>query len=648
MKRPGHSRRGSPARTRGEAGVSIVELLVSLTLFSLIVGSLVTLIATGLSVARNNKDRSVAAHVASQTMDRLRQQDFGEIAIGQTNSSKTIGSVKYDVQTDTEWVANAATTNACDSASGSPRVLRATVTVTWPNMRGTQPVETSTEITPPVGSYDPLNGHIAVRIRDRDAGSLGGVPVRVVGPGVDRTQTSLDGSGCAFFGFLAPGNYGISLGTPGWVDRQSDATPSQRVGVTAETTTSVAFDYDNAATLQATLTGTGGGAPATGVPVTLANTAFLPSGTKTAPGVGTLRIIANLFPFSAGVQAWAGACADADPEGADAGGAAYWPGALRDPAISLTPGSTVAATVSMGTVDLDFGRVTPGAPANIVAIHDPDSGCPSGQTLSIAAFAGATGSQKVALPWGRWRIEASATLPRVDLGHGDGGPDSGVDRERSGEGPMMRRDESGQSSIIEITAVLLILGIVIGFLFSSIESADRAVNATRMRISNLDEARTLMAVLTKDLRTATRLQAGTAPFVAADKTDVTFYANLNNVTGGPRKIRIWVGSKSEISAAVWAPDAGSVAPNYTYSGSPKIRYVGRYLANPPSQPVFEYFDDAGTKLTTPVSAADRLAISSVRITLAVRADTNLPNGTVTLEDQVRLPNVDYQATADGS
>jgi hypothetical protein len=213
---------------------------------------------------------------------------------------------------------------------------------------------------------------------------------------------------------------------------------------------------------------------------------------------------------------------------------------------------------------------------------------------------------------------------------------------------MMRRDEAGQTNLVEVTAVLLLLGIVIGFLFSTIESADRAVNATRMRISNLDEARTLMAVLTKDIRTATRLQAGTAPFVEADDTDVTFFANLNNTTGGPRKIRIWVGKNSEITESVWTPDADSVAPDYTYTGEPQLRYVGRYLANTPAQPVFEYFDDAGTRLTTPVSAEDQLAISSVRITLAVRASTKLPNGTVTLEDQVRLPNVDYQATADAT
>jgi hypothetical protein len=402
---------GGRARARGEAGVSVVELLVSLTLFSLIVGSLVTLIATGLSVARDNKDRSVAAHVASRRMDELRQEDFGDITIGQETSVETVGSVRYDVRTDTEWVANNTTTNACDSASGTPRVLRATVTVSWRNMRGTEPVRTNTEITPPVGSYYPENGHIAVRLRSRDAAPLGGVPVRVVGPGVDRTQTSLDESGCAFFGFLPPGTYGVSLGTPGWVDRQSDATPSQSVGVTAETTSSVAFDYDQAALLQVTLTGTAGGTPATDAPLTLANTAFLPTGTKSSPGAGTLRTVPNLFPFSAGVQVWTGSCADADPEGVDATGTPYWSGAQRDPAVVLAPGETTAAAVAMGTVNLSFERSVTGSPASVVAVHDADAGCTGGETLTVAVFTGTTGSQQVAVPWGRWRFEAVGLSP---------------------------------------------------------------------------------------------------------------------------------------------------------------------------------------------------------------------------------------------
>ncbi len=207
-----------------------------------------------------------------------------------------------------------------------------------------------------------------------------------------------------------------------------------------------------------------------------------------------------------------------------------------------------------------------------------------------------------------------------------------------------RLNERGQSTLVEIGFTLLILGIVMAFLFTTIESAQRTVATTKMRVTNLDEARTLMAVLTKDIRTATRLTAGSAPFVTATDRDVVFYANLNNTTGGPRRVRISIGASSEITTAMIPPDAASVAPDYTYTGPATVRYVGRYLANTAAQPVFEYFGTDGTQLVTPLSSTDRLAVSSVKITLVVRAPSRLSHGNITLVDQVRLPNVDYQST----
>ncbi len=199
--------------------------------------------------------------------------------------------------------------------------------------------------------------------------------------------------------------------------------------------------------------------------------------------------------------------------------------------------------------------------------------------------------------------------------------------------------------MVEIAATLLLLSIVMGFLYKSIDTTQYAIAGETARLANLDEARTLMAVTTKDLRTATRLVAGTSPFAAAADNDVTFYANLNNTTGGPRKIRIYVDSTSELIAQAWTPDAGSVAPNYTYTGVASPRYVGRFVANPSGQPIFTYYDNTGSQLPSgALSAADRLRVFSVKVTLVVRKQTTLPLRPITLVNQVRLPNVDYQPT----
>lgn len=204
-----------------------------------------------------------------------------------------------------------------------------------------------------------------------------------------------------------------------------------------------------------------------------------------------------------------------------------------------------------------------------------------------------------------------------------------------------RRNERG-ATLVEVAATLMLLSIVFTFVYKTVDTTTYAIAGQTARLANLDEARTIMSVTTKDLRTATRLTAGTSPFVLGQDNEVVFYANLNNVTGGPRKIRIYVNSDKVFISEMWTPDVSSVAPNYTYTGSPTPRFVGRYVANPTNQPIFEYYDINGTKLTTPLNAAGLLAVYSVKVTLVVRKQTTLPLRPVTLVNQVRLPNVDYQ------
>ncbi len=209
--------------------------------------------------------------------------------------------------------------------------------------------------------------------------------------------------------------------------------------------------------------------------------------------------------------------------------------------------------------------------------------------------------------------------------------------------------------MFELVAVTLMLGLVLMVVYQGVDSVTHAIGGTERRLENLDEARVLMAVATKDIRTATRLQAGTSPFVLADKREVVFYANLNNdgtsgsvVENGPRRVRIYVDTNSELVEEVTKPDASSVPPTYTYNGAASRRFVGRYVANTASVPIFRYYDLNGTELTaTPLSATDRLSAGSVRITLSIRRATGFPVANTTLVNTVRLPNVDYQQLLGG-
>ncbi|MGZ4754669.1 MAG: hypothetical protein ACXWA9_07185 [Acidimicrobiia bacterium] len=120
------------------------------------------------------------------------------------------------------------------------------------------------------------------------------------------------------------------------------------------------------------------------------------------------------------------------------------------------------------------------------------------------------------------------------------------------------------------------------------------------------------------------------------------------VDNGPRRVRIYVDPSSQLIEEVTKPDASSVPPAYTYNGAPTRRFVGRYVANAANKPIFRYFDTNGNELAaTPLSAADRLAVNSVQITLAIRRSTTFPIANTTLVNTVRLPNLDYQVTLSG-
>lgn len=201
----------------------------------------------------------------------------------------------------------------------------------------------------------------------------------------------------------------------------------------------------------------------------------------------------------------------------------------------------------------------------------------------------------------------------------------------------------------EVMVVVAILGVVMLFALQSVASFETAATGGIRRLENLDEARLLMQVLTKDVRTTTRLDTTTSPFVLADDNHVTFYANLNLTTACPKLVDLYIDSTDRLVEDVTQPDATSTTPpNCTYADDDTTtRLVGRYVDNAADQPIFTYYyDNAGTltafaSTSTPLSSADGLLVNAIGIELAIRKDTSLYVNHTTLQNRVRLPNVYY-------
>lgn len=388
----------------------MIELVIAVSVFAILAGGLALTIDGGLNLARNNRNRSIAANLASQEMDQVRQEKFVSLRLGLVDRSEPVDGVAYTVRRESEWVDNESTTGPCDSANANPQVLRVSVSVFWPDMRGVQPAKSSTILSPPVGSYDPNNGHIAVKVVGNDSQPLFGVPVTVTRTGFNRSLTTTS-DGCAFFAFVPPETYTVGLGSVGYVDLQGNASPTRVTGVVSGETRAVPFDYDRAATLTLTVSSSGGGSFPSSLSVSVGNTALVPTGSKEFPGTGAIRTVGNLFPFSDGYSAWVGSCADADPEGKDGNGLRYWPDASRATALPTAPEGAATGTVDLPTVELQYGThsVAPGT-QDVVAVHDADNGCPTGLQYTVGTFSG-PGSSQIALPYGTWTFTVPGRTP---------------------------------------------------------------------------------------------------------------------------------------------------------------------------------------------------------------------------------------------
>jgi type II secretory pathway pseudopilin PulG len=202
------------------------------------------------------------------------------------------------------------------------------------------------------------------------------------------------------------------------------------------------------------------------------------------------------------------------------------------------------------------------------------------------------------------------------------------------------RSDSGVT-LVEVVVVCGLLTIVLGFILQGFVSMQRAFQGDENRLETLDQARQLMDIMSKDLRTATSLTAGTDPFQLADSREIRFYANLNNPNGTPNLIHIYVRSTDNaLIEESTPPDSGSCTTSCTYNNGPTtVRLVGQYVANS-TTPIFTYYDANGNALSpTPLSGTNQLAVQSIQITLQIRKSTSLAVPSTTLINEVTLPNV---------
>lgn len=192
------------------------------------------------------------------------------------------------------------------------------------------------------------------------------------------------------------------------------------------------------------------------------------------------------------------------------------------------------------------------------------------------------------------------------------------------------RDQAGVI-MVEMAVVVALLGLVLTMAFQGLISYQRAAASADTRQQNLDQARIVMAVLTKDLRTATEFTAMTA-------SDVTFTGLLNTAaTAPPNQLRLYADAGGVLREAVTPPDDPNASP-LTYTGTPTTRVVGRGLVSTSGLLSFRDSSDAVTTTLTAVTSV----VVTVTVDLPSQSGAEVPPTVLT--SRVFLPNVAASAS----
>jgi type II secretory pathway pseudopilin PulG len=337
----------------------MVEVLAGMVILGIATAAVLEGLDGAQATGLKNKNRSVAATLAQQDIERIRATPVTSLANLNETRAVDVRGVSYTVVSRTEWVRDETGVVSCTNDETQAEYLKVTSTVSSPASLSA-PVKETTLLTPAPGAFSATAGTAAVQLTDRNGDPITDVTVSLSGPSTQTNRTN--DLGCAIFGFVPQGSYVAEI--EGWVGWSSDGSSGTEVQVYAGKTTLTHLELERAASLRANFT-TPAGAPAAWTAMTVAN-AKLPGGAKflsvADPAIpidgdtaGVQSIDATgLFPFLDGYGVYAGTCRKNNPafwkssyfQTSGKGFALLQPGDLLEPVTVEMPTVVVTATRS--------------------------------------------------------------------------------------------------------------------------------------------------------------------------------------------------------------------------------------------------------------------------------------------------------------
>jgi prepilin-type N-terminal cleavage/methylation domain-containing protein len=213
----------------------------------------------------------------------------------------------------------------------------------------------------------------------------------------------------------------------------------------------------------------------------------------------------------------------------------------------------------------------------------------------------------------------------------------------------VRRDDSG-ISLIEMLVAMMLSGILlamVGTLFVTIARATTTSNLSREASAVAGNAASAMS---KTIRFAVqnRVQGQLAldpALVEATPTSITLYsiADAQPAKPAPAMVRYRIAVGELLEERWTASDTGGF---WTFSGGAPalVRPLGATVLASDTQPLFEYLDSTGARLTPGASgltADQRAEVTAVAVTVRARATTPDDAPLAVVENTVGMPNLTY-------
>lgn len=338
----------------------MVEVLVGTILLALTTAAVLDGLDGAQKTGRKNRERSAAATLAQQDLERLRALPPSVLNGLDQTRTVTVANVPYTVHSSVGWVTDASGLASCISSNTQAEYMKLNSTVNSPAAAGS-PVSATSLLTPPVGAFGANTGTAAVKLTDRDGEPLDGVGVTLTGPGSEIGTTN--DLGCAIFAYIPVGEWTAKV-TGGLVNWDGKSPSESEVTVAINKTSMTQMELDTPASLRATFIGLDGSAMQ--YKALSVSNAKLPNGYKSSSWtpVTATRDVESLFPFHDGYGVYAGSCKANNPavwdsdyfETSGYGFASLDPGEMLQPVQVQLPTIEITVRRMNGSTALAFSQ----------------------------------------------------------------------------------------------------------------------------------------------------------------------------------------------------------------------------------------------------------------------------------------------------